>query len=262
MPMRNRNAFKRPNYPVLTLAARGSSFATTNSGGGPPFAHRKNCRRVSVSHSMESTPSETRGASSAGRVLQIRDSPLAGISDKRVHLARQFAQNAHKQRTRKISGLPFFVHPVDVAETLAAADFATELIVAALLHDTVADTQTALAEIEGIFGGVMAGLVGSVTCPRLPNETWQEHRARSLASLNHAPDECLLLKCADALDNIRSIRTDLRSYGARVWIGLRSKEDFEWYYRSLGLLFARRLEGKKGEVLVRAFEEEFRAVFA
>src|SRR5215472_14701645 len=52
---------------------------------------------------------------SAKHTLQFQNSRLSRLNDTRVDKAWRFAENAHKGQKRKVSGLPFFVHPVGAA---------------------------------------------------------------------------------------------------------------------------------------------------
>jgi (p)ppGpp synthase/HD superfamily hydrolase len=91
------------------------------------------------------------GHSVDGPMLRIRDSPLARIADRRVVVAWNLAREAHRKQIRKVSGLPFFVHPITVAENLAAMNCPVELVIAALLHDTVEDASVSLAAMEALL---------------------------------------------------------------------------------------------------------------
>lgn len=54
-------------------------------------------------------------------------------------------------------------HPVEVAIILADLKMDCDVVCAALLHDTVEDTETSLADVSGLFGETVAGLVDGVT---------------------------------------------------------------------------------------------------
>lgn len=88
-----------------------------------------------------------------------------------------FATNAHNGQTRKVSGLPYIVHPVAVAETVREVfnlhgdsgifnhqqmdiEYA---VAAAYLHDTIEDCNVLISEIETLFGAQIATLVYELT---------------------------------------------------------------------------------------------------
>src|SRR5439155_17939171 len=74
----------------------------------------------------------------------------------------KFSAEKHKTQRRKGSeGFPYINHPIDVAEMLWNAGGVRDMqvIVAAILHDTVEDTQTTPSEIEEHFGPEVRSLV-------------------------------------------------------------------------------------------------------
>jgi hypothetical protein len=72
----------------------------------------------------------------------------------------------------------------------------------------------------------------------------------------------LVLATADKLDNIRSLRTDLRRIGDRVWQALTApKEEQCWYFTSLAAILIRRLANTKGEGLSRELQIEVDHLF-
>lgn len=78
------------------------------------------------------------------------------------------------------------------------------------------------------------------------NGTWNEGKEGTQARLTNASQECLVLKCADALDNVRSIRHDLHLGGEVVWQRLRPGKEVSWYYRALSGRFSARLTTAPG----------------
>ena len=93
--------------------------------------------------------------------------------------AARFAASKHAgQRRKNASATPYINHPIEVAEHLACAGAVAdeEILIAALLHDTLEDTATTPAEIEGLFGPEILKLVASAcqlerTCAqRVPSD--------------------------------------------------------------------------------------------
>src|SRR5699024_1304753 len=72
------------------------------------------------------------------------------------------AERAHSGQTRR-SGDPYITHPVSVATILAELGSPAEVIAAALLHDTVEDTDYSLEMLREEFGEVIAVMVDGVT---------------------------------------------------------------------------------------------------
>ena len=80
--------------------------------------------------------------------------------------ALQFAARKHKtQRRKDVDASPYINHPIAVANVLANEAGITEAttLAAALLHDTIEDTDTTAQELERAFGGEIAAIVMEVT---------------------------------------------------------------------------------------------------
>ncbi|MBI2978204.1 MAG: bifunctional (p)ppGpp synthetase/guanosine-3',5'-bis(diphosphate) 3'-pyrophosphohydrolase [Rhodospirillales bacterium] len=119
-----------------------------------------------------------------------------------------FATKAHGSQTR-LSGDPYFSHPLEVAGILTEykVDFST--IITALLHDTIEDTDTSLDQIKGHFGGDVARLVDGVTkLTRIEFQSDQAKQAENFRKFVLAMSEdirVLLVKLADRLHNMRTL---------------------------------------------------------
>ena len=84
--------------------------------------------------------------------------------DKVFH-AIELAACAHRGQVRKGSGVPYLIHPLNVAKLLIQGGCVEEVVVAGLLHDTVEDTDMELADIEAEFGPGVAALVAGASEP-------------------------------------------------------------------------------------------------
>ena len=126
-----------------------------------------------------------------------------------VDQAYSVAYHAHGAQKRD-NGDPYITHPVAVADILAAYRLDVPSICTALLHDTVEDTGTTLAQIERQFGATIAGLVDGVTkLTRLElqnDRTKQEENFRKLVLAMSRDIRVLLVKLADRLHNMRTLR--------------------------------------------------------
>jgi GTP pyrophosphokinase len=124
-----------------------------------------------------------------------------------VGRAYYFGQTAHKGQTR-LSGDPFFDHPVAVAQILLDWRMDETTVAAGLLHDVVEDTACTLEQIKREFGEEIAFLIDGVT--KLTKLKYQEtERTRKNAEkfiMAIGRDlRILLIKLADRLHNIRTI---------------------------------------------------------
>ncbi len=119
-----------------------------------------------------------------------------------------FAMQAHGPQKRA-SGDPYFSHPLEVAGILTDLKLDTPTIATALLHDTVEDTSTSIADIENEFGGEIAGLVDGVTklsqLELFSERTKQAENFRKLMLAMSNDIRVLLVKLADRLHNMRTL---------------------------------------------------------
>ncbi|MBF2345884.1 bifunctional (p)ppGpp synthetase/guanosine-3',5'-bis(diphosphate) 3'-pyrophosphohydrolase [Listeria seeligeri] len=142
--------------------------------------------------------------------------------------ARKMMIEAHKGQVRKITGEPYFSHPLNVARILRRAGFSEDVVIAGLLHDAVEDTSMTDQDIRQIFGDVVADLVASHT----ENKTlsWEERKAHTIEQVRTGTLEEKALIVADKLDNLSSVKYALSSEGKSVWRYFnRDYDQQRWY---------------------------------
>jgi guanosine-3',5'-bis(diphosphate) 3'-pyrophosphohydrolase len=119
-----------------------------------------------------------------------------------------YAMKAHGEQTRA-SGDPYFSHPLEVAAILTDLKLDDATIVAALLHDTIEDTEATRAEIDHVFGHEIGALVEGLTkLKRLELVSREAKQAENLRKLLLAIADdvrVLLIKLADRLHNMRTL---------------------------------------------------------
>jgi guanosine-3',5'-bis(diphosphate) 3'-pyrophosphohydrolase len=119
-----------------------------------------------------------------------------------------YAMVAHGEQTRA-SGDPYFSHPLEVAAILTGLKLDDATIVAALLHDTIEDTEATRAEIDHMFGHEIGALVEGLTkLKRLELVSREAKQAENLRKLLLAIADdvrVLLIKLADRLHNMRTL---------------------------------------------------------
>jgi len=122
--------------------------------------------------------------------------------------AYNFALNAHKDQKR-VSGDPYIVHPVAVANILTDLKLDSATIITGLLHDTIEDTYATYDTVVKEFGKEVADLVDGVTkLSALEDKAVQNSRAENFRKLILATSKdirVLLVKIADRLHNMRTI---------------------------------------------------------
>jgi GTP diphosphokinase / guanosine-3',5'-bis(diphosphate) 3'-diphosphatase len=154
-------------------------------------------------------------ARSAARRMQAAAAPL--IAEHRRVFPRadpslllrsyEMAERYHRGQLRK-SGAPYITHPLAVAELLAAIGMDTTTLAAALLHDTVEDTDLPLGQVKAEFGHEVAILVDGVT--KLDGARWGDHaEAETFRKMIMAASldlRVLVIKLADRVHNMRTLR--------------------------------------------------------
>ena len=119
-----------------------------------------------------------------------------------------FGASLHDGQVRS-DGRPYYTHCISVADILADKRMGTDIIITALLHDTVEDTPVTIETIQQRYGQDVANLVGGVT--KLENLKYrhdEEKQAENFRKLLLAMSEdirVLLVKLADRLHNIRTL---------------------------------------------------------
>ncbi|WP_245408749.1 RelA/SpoT family protein [Variibacter gotjawalensis] len=119
-----------------------------------------------------------------------------------------YAMRAHGDQTRK-SGDPYFTHPLEVAAILTDLKLDDATIVAALLHDTIEDTETTRAAIDKFFGPEIGQLVEGLTKLKkldlVSKQAAQAENLRKLLLAIASDVRVLLVKLADRLHNMRTL---------------------------------------------------------
>ncbi|KAM8972291.1 guanosine-3',5'-bis(diphosphate) 3'-pyrophosphohydrolase MESH1 [Pelodytes ibericus] len=136
-----------------------------------------------------------------------------------------FAAEKHKHQRRKdVEETPYINHPIGVATILTQEAGITDIAVlqAALLHDTVEDTNTSFLEIEKRYGLEVRKIVEEVTDDKsLPK---MERKQQQIEHAPHSSYKAKLVKLADKLYNLR----DLNHGTPKGWTEQRVQEYFEW----------------------------------
>ena len=139
-----------------------------------------------------------------------------------------FAAERHRTQKRKDEDrTPYINHPIDVASRLAETGGVQDIdvLVAAVLHDTVEDTATKPEELESAFGERVRRLVEEVT----DDKSIEKHERKRLQA-EHAPhlsSSAKLIKLADQTSNV----TDIALTPPYDWPLARKQEYVDWAER-------------------------------
>ncbi len=119
-----------------------------------------------------------------------------------------YAMHKHRHQTRS-SGDPYFSHPLEVAAIVTDLKLDQDSVVAALLHDTIEDTDATRGEIDGMFGPKIGRLVDGLTKLKridlVSKKTRQGENLRRLLLAIADDVRVLLVKLADRLHNMRTL---------------------------------------------------------
>ena len=136
-----------------------------------------------------------------------------------------FAAHKHRaQRRKDAEASPYINHPIALAHVLATEGRVKDLktLMAAILHDTVEDTETTYAELVDHFGTKVADVVMEVT-----DDKSLAKADRKRAQIEHAPHmsrRATLVKLADKTCNLRDVATSPPA----DWPLQRRREYFDW----------------------------------
>lgn len=176
--------------------------------------------------------------------LFLRPTPL-------IENGLKFAGKRHEGQIRKASDekRTVFSHVARVAEKLAKHTKDERVICGGILHDILEDTSCTEAELTNAFGNRIAGFVKDVTHSIAlerqhgKRASWKQRKEQYLAHLRQAPEESLMISCADKIDNLQSLIEEFGKQGETVWKRFHApKNEQEWYYASLHGLFSERLK--------------------
>src|ERR1700688_435850 len=177
----------RPRVPA---AARGPNLVPLDGDAAPPRKARK--------------PRQMRQYELIERVKQYNPTTNEDL----LNRAYVYAMRAHGEQKRA-SGDPYISHPLEVAAILTDLKLDDATITAALLHDTIEDTDATRTEIDRVFGREIGLLVEGLTkLKRLDLVSKEAKQAENLRKLLLAIADdvrVLLIKLADRLHNMRTL---------------------------------------------------------
>jgi guanosine-3',5'-bis(diphosphate) 3'-pyrophosphohydrolase len=153
--------------------------------------------------------------------------PGSGYSGDLRQLTDALALAAHKHRDQRRKGAeasPYINHPIALVHVLVheGAVENADVLCAALLHDTIEDTETTEGELAAIFGPRIARIVAEVSDDRSLEKA--ERKRRQVEHAPHLSTSAKLVKLADKICNLR----DVNRYPPDKWSLERKQEYFDW----------------------------------
>jgi len=142
-------------------------------------------------------------------LLKISYLQLSAVDKKLIRLAFNTAVDAHKTQRRK-SGEAYIFHPIAVAKIVASEiGLDATSIAAALLHDTVEDTEYTLDDIERLFGNTVAKIVHGLTkishLKKDKDVSLQAENFRKMLLTLNDDIRVIIIKIADRLHNMQTM---------------------------------------------------------
>src|SRR3954454_309722 len=169
-----------------------------------------------------------------------------------------YAMKAHGAQTRA-SGDPYFSHPLEVAAILTDLKLDDATIVAALLHDTIEDTEATRAEIDQVFGSEIGSLVEGLTKLKrlelVSREAKQAEKLRKLLLAISDDVRVLLIKLADRLHNMRTLEFVPPAARRRI-----AEETLDIYAPLAGRMGMQEMREELEELSFRTIDPEAHAV--
>jgi len=169
----------------------------------------------------------------------------------------EFAARKHRDQRRKDEeASPYINHPISVALLIAERGGVTdtEILAAAILHDTLEDTDTKPEELEETFGVRIRKLVEEVTDDKtLPKEA---RKQRQIEHAEHLSPDAVLIKLGDKIANV----LDVTHSPPANWNIDRRREYLDWAKAVVSN--CPRVNGALERYFARVFEDGRRKLFS
>jgi len=151
-----------------------------------------------------------------------------------------FASEAHKNKKRKGTLQDYIYHPIEVLSLASMMSDDENVLCAAVLHDTVEDTEVTLEDLQREFNERVAKLVSYETEDKRGNvnkdATWVKRKQETIDFIRQLDDIGGKIIClADKVSNLRSMHLGLYDHGDAFWdvFNMKDPKMHYWYYNSL-----------------------------
>jgi len=152
----------------------------------------------------------------------------------------RFAANAHKGMVRKGNNQPYIFHPLEVLNLVSLMTLDDEVLCAAVLHDTLEDTNVTADQIRAEFGDRVTEIVLNESEDKRGNKnkeaTWMARKQETVDRLKKSTDLGSKMVClGDKVSNLRSFHMGLLDKGEEFWNIFNQKDPLMhyWYYNEL-----------------------------
>lgn len=138
----------------------------------------------------------------------------------------------HDGDYRKGMDMPYVSHVFGVSTLLMLNGVQDEaILIGALLHDVVEDTDVTLEEVKELFGDLVADYVDWLSEDK--SKTWEERKKTGIAHISHMPSGAKWIKLADKVNNLELMNVEVQGEGMDWSKFNRGYEDQKWYYTSV-----------------------------
>lgn len=157
-----------------------------------------------------------------------------------IDKAIRFASEAHKGMVRKGNNQPYIFHPLEVLNLVSMMSDDTDVLCAAILHDTVEDTPVTIADIRSEFNDRIANLVGYESEDKRGQvnkaDTWIDRKKEAIEVVKSNEDIGAKMIClGDKVSNLRSFHLLQLQQGEDMWNNFNMKDPKQhyWYYSEI-----------------------------
>ena len=174
-----------------------------------------------------------------------------------------FAVQAHRNTERRGKGFPYIVHTLEAVEIVATITPDQELLAAAVLHDTIEDTDATYEQLRETFGQRVADLVLAESDGRVEGvdkaDSWRDRKQAAIDRLANASLDAKIVAMGDKLSNMRAIWRDYKTKGDDLWniFNVKDRALHEWHYRGLAASLSELSDTFAYQEFVRLIEEVF-----
>ena len=152
-----------------------------------------------------------------------------------------FAAKAHSGEVRKGSGQPYIFHPLEVMTIASLMTLDNDILCAAMLHDTVEDTDVTIDDIKREFNDRIAKFVNYESENKREDmskeASWKIRKQETIDIINNCDDVGVKIVClSDKVSNLRSFKLLKLQYGKEHMFDFFNQKDIEmhhWYYTAL-----------------------------
>lgn len=159
--------------------------------------------------------------------------------DPGLYKAYAYAARAHRGQYRKGTRIPYLTHIITTVSYVMELTDEIEVLQAAILHDTVEDTDVTLDDLRAVFGERVASLVEAETENKrhgIPaSETWEIRKREAVEHLKNRGTDVKMIVLADKTANLESVVKEWLHVGDEVWkkFNQTDQKKQQWYFNAI-----------------------------